>query len=133
MRIHFFNKTQYLNVQFANPSRIIDIAQIRVSKGAKLKGFLTDDITGSSIINDKDAIQKTINYLNNIPLLAVSKKEWSEDLMRCSISFYDGSGMELGWIFCGEEYLLWSVNMTVYKVKDEEKLLVSGLVDLLEE
>ena len=127
--INFYltHKTRYLNYYYTH-SAVERISYIELGTGIRLKGY-----ADQTIFTDKRIIKKVMDYLNSIPLLPAPKDTPVPHNIRKDtiIGIYDEEGFETGWvIFGGENYIRRSLDGKLFKARDEETKIISGLEEL---
>ena len=126
------HKIQYLNLAYVRLSgERADVCEMKVTSGITLKGY-----EGVDTFTDKQIINKVMDYLNSIPLVSSSKAnipgDYPDDSYGVSgtIFFYDENGIEHDVRIIDDRYMINSVNLKVYKTRDEETRIISDLEEL---
>ena len=140
IKFYYAHKTCYLNIEYLQNSKYVDI----------VGEIYLKDYTNIKTITDKNAIKKIVHYLNNIPLVSVygyfdeSSREFiipellknnksssmSDNERYGFLIFYDAKGIEIGRIIFHNEKYIEGLNYHAYKVQNEEMNIISELEEL---
>lgn len=109
--------------------------QIEAGGAIKLKNYPNKVYWDETIITNKQDVEKILEYLNSIPLIPVSEKNYerSENTSEVGTSIFIAyNGTHSGWVsFPNEEYIGVHIGASpegyYYKVRDREIKVLSGL------
>ena len=130
IQLYLNNKTTYLKLSFYNISgNKVDVSKIEVTKDINLGSYDVDSLTGLTIIDDKESINKIVSYLNSIPLNVSNKKTLHTNCDKeCStIFFYDDKGIPRGWVAIHGDVIQRSKDLRVFMIKEKYPGIISGL------
>ena len=131
IQLYLYNRTNYLNLSFYNLSgNKIDACKMKVTKDINLGSYSdVDPLRGVYTIDDKASINRTVDYLNNIPLKLSNKKSIHTKCGKecCSIEFYDDEGIPKGRVAIHGNVIQRSMDAKVFVTKEEYPGILAGL------